>query len=199
MPTARGRRPGASTTREEILEAAKHQFADLGYPAATMRSIAREANVDPRLVTHYFGSKQELFMAVFELPFVPDTTRLDALEAAAKSGAPVGELFMRRLLELLHTPSFTQAATGLVRAAATEPELALLVRRFMMEAIVGPVLGRLSVDNDQLRAAAASTQITGLIMGLLIIGLDPLTAASDEQLIAIYGPTFDRYLRGDIA
>lgn len=198
MPTARGRRPGSSTTREEILEAAKRQFADLGYPAATMRSIAREAGVDPRLVTHYFGSKQELFMAVFELPFVPDAERLDELEQAAKAGGAVGELFMRRLLVLLRTPSFAQAATGLVRAAATEPELALLVRRFMMESIVGPVLGRLSVDQNQLRAAATSTQITGLIMGLLIVGLDPLTEATDEQLVTLYGPTFDRYLRGDL-
>lgn len=198
MPTARGRRPGSSTTREEILKAAKRQFADLGYPAATMRSIAREAGVDPRLVTHYFGSKQELFMAVFELPFVPDAERLDELEQAAKAGGAVGEMFMRRLLVLLRTPSFAQAATGLVRAAATEPELALLVRRFMMETIVGPVLGRLSVDQNQLRAAATSTQITGLIMGLLIVGLDPLTEATDEQLVALYGPTFDRYLRGDL-
>lgn len=198
MPTARGRRPGSSTTREEILEAAKRQFADLGYPAATMRSIAREAGVDPRLVTHYFGSKQELFMAVFELPFVPDAERLDELEQAAKAGGAVGEMFMRRLLVLLRTPSFAQAATGLVRAAATEPELALLVRRFMMETIVGPVLGRLSVDQNQLRAAATSTQITGLIMGLLIVGLDPLTEATDEQLVALYAPTFDRYLRGDL-
>lgn len=199
MPSTRGRRPGSSTTREEILGAAKRQFADLGYPAATMRSIAREAGVDPRLVTHYFGSKQELFMAVFELPFVPDALSHGEMQQATSEGRPVGELFTRRLLELLRTPSFAQAATGLVRAAATEPEVAVLVRRFMMENIVGPVLGRLAPDNEELRGAAVCTQITGIIMGLLIVGLDPITAATDEQLVAIYAPTFERYLRGDIS
>ena len=58
-----GRRPGNSGTREAILEAARRQFADLGYDRTTLRSVAAEAGVDPALVVHFFGSKQQLFLA----------------------------------------------------------------------------------------------------------------------------------------
>ena len=54
------------------MAAAKHQFAELGYPRTTLRAVAREADVDTRLVTHYFGSKQNLFISVVDFPFDPD-------------------------------------------------------------------------------------------------------------------------------
>jgi AcrR family transcriptional regulator len=54
-----GRRPGHTISREAILTAARHQFADLGYDRATVRSIAAEAGVDSRLVAHFFGTKQD--------------------------------------------------------------------------------------------------------------------------------------------
>ncbi len=45
-----------------------------------MRGVARDAGVDTRLVTHYFGSKQDLFIAVVELPFDPDVVMAAVLE-----------------------------------------------------------------------------------------------------------------------
>ena len=69
MAGTRGRRPAGSGTREAILAAASRAFAELGYPRTTPRAIARDAGVDTRLVTHYFGSKQALFVEVVELPF----------------------------------------------------------------------------------------------------------------------------------
>jgi hypothetical protein len=57
---ARGRPSGGdSGTRDAILTEARRQFGELGYRATTLRAVGRAANVDPRLVLHYFGSKQE--------------------------------------------------------------------------------------------------------------------------------------------
>src|ERR671915_1537225 len=74
MPAARrpGRRPGDTNTRETILAAARTQFADSGFDAASVRAIARAADVDPALVLHYFGSKAALFAAALEIPFEPE-------------------------------------------------------------------------------------------------------------------------------
>ena len=63
-----GRRPGPTTTREAIAEAARRQFAELGYERTTMRGIASEAGVDPALVVRFHGSKDGLFRDVMALP-----------------------------------------------------------------------------------------------------------------------------------
>jgi AcrR family transcriptional regulator len=67
-----GRRPGESGTRQAILAAARRQFAERGWDRATIRAIAEDADVDPALVLHYFGSKTVLFSAAMTWPFDTD-------------------------------------------------------------------------------------------------------------------------------
>ena len=66
-----GRRPGDSGAREAILREARSSFGSAGFSGTTIRGVARAAGVDPALVHHYFGSKDELFAASLELPFDP--------------------------------------------------------------------------------------------------------------------------------
>jgi hypothetical protein len=56
----RGRRGAASDTRSDIIRAAKAQFARAGYDAMTFASIAKAVDVDPTLIAHYFGGKEQL-------------------------------------------------------------------------------------------------------------------------------------------
>lgn len=51
------------TKKESILRAAQEAFGELGFTAATVKDVAGRANVSFGLVSHYFGSKQELFLA----------------------------------------------------------------------------------------------------------------------------------------
>ncbi|MCW5953202.1 MAG: helix-turn-helix transcriptional regulator, partial [Propionibacteriaceae bacterium] len=57
----RGRRPGNSGTRAAIMQAALALFSRNGYDKVSLRAVAREADVDPALIHHYFDSKAELF------------------------------------------------------------------------------------------------------------------------------------------
>src|SRR5688500_4619766 len=63
-----GRRPGPTTTRDAVAEAARRQFAELRYDRTTMRGIAGEAGVDAALVVRFHGSKEALFREVMALP-----------------------------------------------------------------------------------------------------------------------------------
>ena len=63
-----GRRPGATDTRERIAVAARSLFAELGYERTSFRQIAAAAGVDPALVVHFYGSKEDLFRDVMVLP-----------------------------------------------------------------------------------------------------------------------------------
>src|SRR2546430_13486874 len=67
-----GRRPGNQDTREAIVEAARQAFAERGFDRASIRSIAASAGVDPALVHHYFGTKDELFLATVNAPINPN-------------------------------------------------------------------------------------------------------------------------------
>src|SRR5207253_1173969 len=57
VTTRTGRRPGGGDSRGDILTAARASFADRGYDATSLRSVARAAGVDPALVHRFFGGK----------------------------------------------------------------------------------------------------------------------------------------------
>ena len=63
-----GRRPGSEDTRGRVLAAAREAFGERGFEGASVRDIAARAGVDPALVHHYFGTKQQLFVAAIRLP-----------------------------------------------------------------------------------------------------------------------------------
>ena len=69
----RGRRPGRADTRATIQRAALALFSSLGYDKVSLRAIARQAEVDPALIHHYFTSKSDLFaQTVLDLPLDAD-------------------------------------------------------------------------------------------------------------------------------
>ncbi|MDD3311566.1 TetR/AcrR family transcriptional regulator [Pseudodesulfovibrio sp.] len=51
------------TKKEAILTAAQQAFGQLGFTAATVKDVAGRAGVSFGLVSHYFGSKQDLYLA----------------------------------------------------------------------------------------------------------------------------------------
>jgi TetR/AcrR family transcriptional regulator len=56
--------PRAQDTRRTILDAAEQLFAERGYAAASMRSIAEKARTSQALLHHHFGTKAKLYEAV---------------------------------------------------------------------------------------------------------------------------------------
>jgi AcrR family transcriptional regulator len=57
-------RPQASDSRDEILKAAMHLFANRGFHETSMSEVAREARVSKALIFWHFKTKEELFVAV---------------------------------------------------------------------------------------------------------------------------------------
>jgi AcrR family transcriptional regulator len=51
-------------TKGQILDAALTEFAALGYDGAKIQKIAQRAACNPRLIYHYFDSKDDLYLAV---------------------------------------------------------------------------------------------------------------------------------------
>lgn len=56
----------AEATRAAILSAAQERFSRESYDDVGMRDIAGDVGVDAALVSHYFGSKEDLFTSVLD-------------------------------------------------------------------------------------------------------------------------------------
>lgn len=189
----RGRRPGPSVTRDAIAAAAAEVFAQQGYDRATIRAIATQAGVDTRLVTHWFGSKQELFVQVMGLPVSPEELgrRLSAGEPAH-----AGERIAAYVLGLMDDEAVRQRVVGLLRSAASEPRAADLLRGAVTRTILGPVGALVGGDDAQLRASLAASQMVGLLLARYVVRVEPLASAPVADLVPLVGPVLQRYLDG---
>jgi AcrR family transcriptional regulator len=190
-----GRRTGSSGSREAILDAARHLFAERGYDGASLRSIAAEAGVDAALVVHFFGSKAGLLTASVRWPFDPDIEIERVLEAGDQhTGEALTRLFVTTWDELgERNPIIT-----LLRSATTEPEAAALTREFMSRRLLEPLLSRLGSDQPRLRADLVASQLIGLGLTRYILRLQPLADASADSVVAAIAPTIQRYLTGTV-
>ena len=190
----RGPRPAGSDTREAILEAARRQFAETGYGGTTVRGVAAGAGVDPRLVLHYFGSKRDLFMQAIRLPVEPDAF----IERVFDGGrGELAERVARGLISILDEPAAQRSALAVIRAAASEPEAAEIIRVVLTERVLTPLVRHIGADHAELRATFVATQFVGVAMARYVVALEPLASAPPEQLVRALTPVIEHYLPGD--
>jgi AcrR family transcriptional regulator len=189
--TRAGRRPGESGTRDAIAEAARRRFAELGYDRTTIRGIADEAGVDAALVVHFFGSKQELFLKVMELPFEPEEILPQVLEGP-KSEA--GLRLARFVVGILENQDSRNVLTGILRAAASEPHAADLARELVANRVVAAFARSVAVDQPELRANLIASQVVGLIIARYVIRVEPLASHDADALVDAIAPNLQRYL-----
>ncbi|HEV2342489.1 MAG TPA: TetR family transcriptional regulator [Actinocrinis sp.] len=188
-----GRRPGGPDTRQNILDAARAEFGARGYENTSMRAIARSADVNAALLHHYFGTKDQLFLAALDFPLQPR----DLVAQVVGGGRDlVGERLVRFALALLENPAARERVLAVVRAAATNEQMARLMRGFMEREVVVPIAAALALPRPDLRVELAMTQMVGLIMGRYVIGVEPLASAPVDELVPLLAPTLQRYLAG---
>jgi AcrR family transcriptional regulator len=157
-----------------------------------VRGIAREAGVDPALVHHYFGTKEQVFVAAMELPFDP-AERLPAVLAGDPDG--VGERLVRLFLAVWEEPGFRAPMLGMLRSALTGEQGAAMLREFVGSAMLGRVAAAVG-QTDPLRVQAAVAQLVGVVMLRHVIGIEPIASASTEDVVALVAPVVQRHLVG---
>jgi AcrR family transcriptional regulator len=144
----------AQLTRDEILRAARHLFAERGYARTSVRDIAQTAGVSAQTVYDSVGSKQALVSQLNDLidseAGIASIARGAAESEDPREVAATSARVTRSILE--HCADIIHA---LVTGAAAEPELAAVLaegqRRHLEGA--GRVVGRMR----QLEALGAIT------------------------------------------
>ena len=191
-----GRRPGNQDTREAILVAARKAFAEQGFDGASIRAIATSAGVDPALVHHYFGSKDQLFLDTMNIPINPD----DFLPKVFDGGLDgVGERLVRTFLGVWDSPAGASAA-ALLRSGLRHEWSAKLLRDLVTTQILRRATKELAIDPVEAprRTSLVATQMIGLAMVRYILKLEPIASLPPEDIVRSIAPTVQRYLAGPI-
>jgi AcrR family transcriptional regulator len=195
----RGRRPGTSTTRQAILDAARARFACDGFAATTIRRVAADAGVDASLVMQFFGSKEELFAAVMSIS--PDA--LARLRTAFEGpDEHLGERVVRAFLDVWEgAPQDSEPLMAMLRGAIGNEQASAQLREFIQARLLGGVgsdgVGSDDVDVDDdavIRAGLASSMLVGIVVGRRIVGVPTLVNVDLETLVALVAPAVQSVL-----
>jgi AcrR family transcriptional regulator len=190
----RGRRPGAPDTRAAILASAREAFAAAGFGRTSVRSIAAGAGVDAALVHHYFGTKEDLFVAALDLRVDPREAVLPVIEGGPDG---VGERLMLLFMSVWDDPEARLPLLALLRGVA-EPRSQQLVRDGFLRLVLQPVGDALGVDQPDRRMAHVASQLLGLVLIRYLLEIEPLASMSSEQVVATYAPVLQGYLTGPL-
>lgn len=189
--TGPGRRPGKVDTKGQILQAARAEFAAKGFDRTTMRAVATAAGVDPALIHHYYGTKEDLFVAAMELPFDP-RVMVPLIIGPGIDG--LGERLVRTFLGVWDAPESRERILGLVRSAVTVDSAAAMARNFLDHVLLGPVAEAIGGDNARLRVTLVGSHLLGLALARYVLELEPLASATTQEIVERVGPTLQRYL-----
>ncbi|MEV7405599.1 TetR family transcriptional regulator [Streptomyces sp. NPDC091267] len=189
----RGRRPGANTTRQAILAAARARFAADGFSATTIRRVAADAGVDASLVMQFFRSKNELFAAVMSVP-ADALTRFSAAFEGADEG--LGERVVRAFLAVWEEDvRSAEPLMAMLRGALVNDQANEQLREFLQERLLVDALASRSAGDDvTLRVGVVSSMLVGLMVGRGVVGVPTLTGVEREELIALVGPAVQSVL-----
>jgi AcrR family transcriptional regulator len=191
----RGRRPGGPDTRGAILLAARRSFADKGFGGTTIRAVAADAEVDPALVHHYFGSKDDLFLAALEIPVDPRALLPTVFEGGV---AGAGERLLRIFLSVWEDPGARLPLIALVRSSLVQETPESLLQQGILRMVLQPLRAALPSDEADRRVQLVVSQLAGLVMTRYLLALEPLASLPAEEVVAWVAPTLQRYLDGPL-
>ena len=119
----------SADTKEQLLNVAEQLIAERGYAGTTVRAIANQANANLAAVNYHFGSKEDLFRAIFSRiarPIVVEQlTMLDELQQ--KESLPSVEEILTAFLKpcfekIIQGGSFLTVRAQFMGRCWSEPE-----------------------------------------------------------------------------
>jgi AcrR family transcriptional regulator len=195
-PGRRGRRGGATDSRDQILDTARRLFADHGFAGTSLRQIARETGVDPAMVHHFFKGKDELFALSVALPADPEKVLagVDAYSPQERA-----EAIVRAVLRLWESPaqhSLVAFLRGTIGSRAKTLLLRELVQRTILSRIMAGVPG--PPAEVAMRGNLVATQMVGVMLVRYVVRLEPIASASPDDVVRLVAPNVQHYLTGDL-
>jgi AcrR family transcriptional regulator len=171
---------------------ARRAFGAKGYDATSIRSIAAEAEVDPGLLIHYFGSKEGVFRAALEVVVKSGQLShgIDGLTSRERA-----EQLVRRYLAVLAREDSRNVVMGLIRSAVSNEQAADLLRDVLAQELLASVESVIDAPDARLRASLIVAQLVGIATLKYVVRVVSIAQATDEDIVGLASSAIERYLR----
>jgi AcrR family transcriptional regulator len=194
-PASAQRAEGEPATSERILSSARAEFAGRGYDKTSVRAIARGAGVDPALVHHYFGTKEQVFTAAIQGALAPARTIPETMFTGDSEA--LGERMVAHILGVWENALTREPALAIVRSAVNNETAASIFRGLIGRQLVSRIAAGIGAPDAELRVELAIAQLVGTAMLRYVVKMEPLASASAEELTARLAPVVQRHLTGE--
>jgi hypothetical protein len=110
----------------------------------------------------------------------------------------MGERLMHLALETLESGPGGGQMVGLLNSASIHEGAARALRDFFAKELAGRLAASAKLANPNLRAALCLWQIMGMAIARFVVAVEPIKSLDTAGLVALYAPTLQRYLTGDL-
>jgi TetR/AcrR family transcriptional regulator len=165
-------------TRLSILKAALSEFADKGFEAASIRSIAERTGLQHPLITYHYPTKDALWRATAECAFEQIREKWDKSAPKLADAAPIDHLRAEYRAVFYYTAAFPEFHRFMRQEAMYDnPRL-----RWVAETVLAPLIDRLL---PQIRAAQRDGDlpvIEPIVFHYMMISLTAMLAGFGPEM-----------------
>jgi TetR/AcrR family transcriptional regulator len=165
-------------TRQSILAGALSEFADKGFEAASIRSIAERTGLQHPLITHHYPTKDALWRATAEYVFEKIREKWDKSTPQLADAAPIDHLRAEYRAVFYYTAAFPEFHRFMRQEARSDnPRL-----RWVAETVLAPLIDRLL---PQIRAAQKQGDLPAIepiVFHYMMISLTAMLAGFGPEM-----------------
>jgi len=188
--------PEGSSTWRLILDVARDEVCERGIDGFSIRNIARLAGIDPRLVRHYFGSKERLLRAAVQVEGEP---RQAAQQLLGGSPRTIGRRTANLLLDHWDDPRTAMPYRARLAASLTNDDIAGLMRDEFISVFFEALAEEYSPDAPKLRAVLAATEVIGIAICRYLVEEPTITECDRAELARVLGRAIQHHLTAELS
>jgi TetR/AcrR family transcriptional regulator len=165
-------------TRLSILKAALSEFADKGFEAASIRSIAERTGLQHPLITYHYPTKDALWRATAEYAFAQIRETWDKSAPGLADAAPIDQLREEYRAVFYYTAAFPEFHRFMRQEAMYDnPRL-----RWVAETVLAPLIDRLLPQIKAAQRDGDLPAIEPIVFHYMMISLTAMLAGFGPEM-----------------
>ena len=186
-PLRRAEQQRSIETRSQILNAAICEFAEKGFDAASIRSIADRIGMQHPLITYHYRNKDALWRAAAEYAF--DRIRAEWDEAIAQEAplSPVERLRLEYRSLFRYTALFPEFHRFMRQEAQTDNARL----RWVAEMVINPLLDRILPQIEEAQQTGLLPKVDPLLFHYMMVSLTATLSDFGTEMGVVKGLIVD--------